>query len=145
MNKLHISSFKCRSANTNKEIISHLTEFIDIIFLQETLLNDNNHHILSECNSLFDYCHTPSIRSTDCFIGRGSGGLAILWKKARNFQIFPIYITERIMGIKLTYANLSYLLIYVYAYCDYGTSESYLNYKSFLSDLLYVCIGSTQF
>ena len=132
---LNIISFNCRSANSNLEIIRLLMNECDILFLQETLLSENNHYILGNLGAGFNYAHTPATRSHDNFCGRSSGGLALLWKKVNNLKFYPIHFTNRIMGLRIDSGTARYLLVNVYAPCDYRKEESLMEYRSVLADL----------
>ena len=57
-------------------------------------------------------------RSNDNFVGRCSGGLAILWRKSSNVKITSIEVSSRTLGLKLEVIGAVYLLLNVYCYCD---------------------------
>ena len=78
---LKIVSYNCQSVNTNLDIIKLLLQNCDILLLQETLLTENNSNLLGGISQNFNYAYTPSVRKPGTFVGRSSGGLAILWKK----------------------------------------------------------------
>ena len=132
---LRISSYNCQSVNSGFPIVENLCENSDIVLLQETFLNETNHVILGTLHTDFDYAHVPATRQADVFTGRGSGGLAVLWRKSKNIKYFPLYFTNRIMGLKIIFNNTEYILINVYMNCDYKTPESIVEYKSNLADL----------
>ena len=132
---LKIISFNCQSLNVNFDIISLLSKRCDVLLLQETLLNDSNKHMLDNIDPQFNVIHVPSVRKSDQFIGRSSGGLAILWRKVDNIKCYPIYATSRIVGLKLQFNDLIYAIVNVYFTCDYGNLDSLIEYKSNFSDL----------
>ena len=72
---LRITSYNCQSANTGFPIVRKLCDNSDIVLLQETFLNENNHGVLGEIHGSFDYAHMPATRKLDVFTGRASGGL----------------------------------------------------------------------
>ena len=139
MPKLRILSYNCQSFNSKSESINKLLNSCDILCLQETLLNNENSVNLENLNSSFLTAHIPAVRNPEVFRGRGSGGLAIFWRKIDNLEFSPIFISDRMMGLKIKYNNFIYILINIYCYCDYGNSDSLINYKSQLADLSNFC------
>ena len=134
--KLSIISYNCRSANSNGVIISDLLKKCDILCMQETLVDDNNSHLLDTLDNRFISAYVPSNRKPDCFVGRSSGGLAILWKPLTEVRFQPITFNSRIMGLRMLLPNdVTYLIINIYCICDYGTVDSLIEYKSTLADL----------
>ena len=131
---LKVTSYNCQSVNTNIGIIQSLCLASDVILLQETLLNENNHAILGNINANFDYAYTPATRKPGVFVGRSSGGLAVLWRKSENIKFSPVYFTERIIGIYIIYNYYTYLILNVYFICDYGDTESLIEYKSTIAN-----------
>ena len=83
---LRVITYNCRSARINLNIIKLLANECDVLLLQETILNDENHIILDSVED-FDYAHVPATREVDVFTGRGSGGLAVLWRKSNNISL----------------------------------------------------------
>ena len=75
---LRIVSYNCQSFNCNIEFIRQLLETCDVLCLQETLLNDINECQLDNLNDDFVSTHVSSVRNSNMFVGRASGGLAIL-------------------------------------------------------------------
>ena len=138
-----IISYNCQSVNTNLNLIQSFLPNCDILFLQETLLNDDNCSILEKLDSDFCYAHIPSVRNNQFCVGRPSGGLAILWRNFKNIKFEPVYFTNRVMGLRLVLNELSYLMLNIYCYCDYGNIESLLNYKSMMADLSNICDEET--
>ena len=132
---LKITTYNCQSANVNIDIIRSLCLSSHIVLLQETLLCNTNHSILGTVNDEFDYIYTSATRKPGVFVGRSSGGIAILWRKCSNIFIKPLYISNRLMGIKINDGVIEYLLINVYFNCDYGNMDSLIEYKSTIADL----------
>ena len=91
--KLRIISYNCQSFNIKAQIIRNLLDSCDIICLQETLLYDETFFNLENLNSNFLTAHVPAVRNNQVFRGRGSGGLAILWRKTENVEFSPISIS----------------------------------------------------
>ena len=135
--KLKIISFNCHSLRSNIEIISDLVQKCDVLFLQETLIDDNNHQLLDQIDENFMYEYIPSVRKADCFVGRSSGGLAVLWRKGTNLKFSFANYGNRILGLKI-FSNtneLPILILNVYMPCDYGNEDSFIDYKSCLADI----------
>ena len=135
--KLKIISFNCQSLRSNFEIISDLVKKCDVLCLQETLIDDNNHHFLDQIDENFMYAYIPSVRKADCFVGRSSGGLAVLWRIGTDLKFSSVYFGNRIMGLKIFSVNndLPFLLLNIYMPCDYGNENCYIEYKSCLADI----------
>ena len=133
--KLKINSYNCRSLNSNAQIVQSLLKDLDILCLQETLIDENNHDNLDKLDPNFMYAYVPAFRKADCFVGRSSGGLAIMWRRPLNFQCVPFTFDKRIMGLKITFGSFSILILNVYFICDYGNTESLIEYKSTMATL----------
>ena len=80
-------------------------------------------------------CHTPANLSTSLLGGRPSGGLAVIWKTKYNISCFPVFLTERIMGLLLKKASLKYALLNVYLPYEKSTEQCLQDYQSNLNDL----------
>lgn len=63
------------------------------------------------------------------------GGLAIYWRKDLAVNLYPVFHSNRILGLKVRSQNVSYLLINVYMPCDYRDAASLLAYRSSLAEL----------
>ena len=134
--KLKIITFNCQSLHANSSIIRDLLLKCDILCLQETLLDENNYQILEALDGNFMFAYTAAHRKPGCFVGRPSGGLAVLWRTASNVKFLPLYFDNRIMGLKINYSNEnSILLLNVYMPCDYGNIDSLIDYKCSLASL----------
>ena len=131
---IKIISFNCRSARASSDVIGLLADRCEILLLQETLLNDDNHSILNSYSD-FNYAYIPSTRQNDNFYGRSSGGLAILWKNLNNINITPLYYSNRIMGLKLRHNDVIYIILNIYLIYDNGSTENLLEYISNLSEM----------
>jgi len=93
---IKITSFNCQSAVTNICLIESLVSVSDVLLLQETFLTSYNCNVLDQLGPNYDFATVPATRK--CDVGRASGGLAIIWRKALNLKFVPQYYTERIMG-----------------------------------------------
>ena len=131
---LRVITYNCRSARINLNIIKLLANECDVLLLQETILNDENHIILDSIED-FNYAHVPSTRKIDVFVGRSSGGLAILYRLFDGLKVTPVYETDRLMGLEINVNNSKILLGNIYCNCDYGTTESSVEYMSIMADL----------
>ena len=132
---LKIVSYNCQSLKANINIVSPLLNDCDILLLQETLLTNDNTDILENMNTNFNTINMPSVRKPGQLYGRSSGGLAILWKKNSNFKYFPVYGSNRFIGLKIFFGEICYLLLNVYLNCDYRTVESLIEFKENLAEI----------
>ena len=91
----------------------------------------------------FNVAYEPAVRSDDRFTGRSSGGLAILWRRNINCKVYPVSFSSRTSGLKLVNGDFVYLLLNIYAFCDYGNTESLINYKSHMAELSSICTNES--
>ena len=142
MGKLRIISYNCQSFNSKHVLIDSLMDSCDILCLQKTFIADENADNFDALKDDFVYAYTPAVRKHDVISGRCSGGLAIFWRKDIDLKCSPVMFSERIMGLSIEFQNVSYLIVNVYFFCDYGDIESLLNYKSMLAELSNICEDS---
>ena len=124
MEYMRLMSYNCHSFNSNLNIICSLLSSCDILCLQETLICDENSHLYDNLDYNFISSYAPATRKNDVTSGRSSGGLAIFWRKSKDFECFPVIFSDRIMGVKISFGNITYLVLNIYCICDYGNSES---------------------
>ena len=132
---VRIVSFNCQSFNSNFEIIDKLLSHCDFLLLQETLVTEHNANFFNKLDKKFNFCYQPAVRSDSFSYGRPSGGLTIIWHSSLNIPVHPIYISDRILGVKLVFPDICVLILNIYATCDYRTSQCLVDYKSSLCDL----------
>ena len=130
---LKIIFYNCQSANANLHQIKSLLTNCDVLCLQETFLCSDKFHVLENLSLDFCVIQTQAIRKLDQFNGRASGGLAIFVRKNESYKIYTEFISERCMGVKITCGSISYLLLNVYLNCDYGTTESLVEFRNNLA------------
>ena len=136
---LRVISYNCQSFNSKTQIIESLLNSCDILCLQETLLNDENSSNLDKLDHNFLTAHVPAVRNLENFRGRASGGLALFWRKSDNVKCFPVLFSDRVMGLRIHFNDINYLLLNVYCFCDYGNIDSLINYKSLMADISNIC------
>jgi len=132
---IKFGSYNCQSAYANFYQISCLMSDLDVLVLQETFLNEYNHDVLCGLGEETEYAYVSSTRNSSSFVGRSSGGLAVVWRKINNIEFFPQYYSDRIMGLKIQCGESILLLLNVYLPCDYGNVVSIIDYKSRISEL----------
>jgi len=132
---LKIVSYNCQSFIANFSLISNLLAGQDVLLLQETFLNEHNCDSLSDLGTEYDFAFVPSTRKIDAFAGRSKGGLAIVWRKMNDVCCVPQYYNDRVMGLRLQFNQKTYLLLNVYLPCDYGNTNSLVEYKFQISEL----------
>ena len=75
----------------------------DVLLLQEIILRNEDSDFIAVISDLFDSIFLPSKCSeTECFEGRPSGGLAIIWRKSLNISIELITLHDNFMIVLLT-------------------------------------------
>jgi len=132
---LRVGTYNCQSAKSNISLIEDLLCDLDILMLQETFLNDNSHDILNCFGPDFDYTYVSAERKSSNFFGRCSGGLAIIWRVNSGLRFIPKYYSNRIMGLEISSMSSIYLFINVYFPYDRGNIESFIDYRSCMSEL----------
>ena len=79
--KLRINSYNCRSLNSNAEILQSLLKDLDILCLQETLTDENNHDNLVKLDpNLCMHMCRPFGRQTALLVGQVSYHVAEAFK-----------------------------------------------------------------
>ena len=116
-------------------VILSLLDTCDVLVLQETMLVESMHHILDNLNDDFMTFSVPASRDDSCFFGRSSGGLAVFVRKLANISFNQIFFSRRFQGIKMVCTGKTFLLVNMYAPCDYRNSESFIEYISTLCEL----------
>lgn len=150
--KIKFCSFNCQSFNANSDIIQKLLEDNDIIFLQETLIEENNIDIFDTFNDNFRSFYISAQRKAGIHVGRASGGLAIFCRKSVSFKCIPVHISNRVLGVKIQFPNdYCFLILNVYLPCDYGDIDSLIEFRSTLADIAnafdseefdnFICVG----
>ena len=139
METLKICSYNCQSLNSKFTLVEPLLAACDVLLLQETLLPEFGSDKFELINDNFVSAFTPAERREDCFVGRSSGGLAVYWRKIKGLSCVPMFFSNRIMGLKISSAAYSCLLLNVYCTCDYRTQDSLIEYKNTMSQLSNIC------
>ena len=80
-------SYNCHSLRKNIDLVRVLVEDNDVLLLQEIILLEEDISILdSVCNDT-EYLVVPSSRAiSNCFNGRPTGGLAVIYKKSLSLS-----------------------------------------------------------
>ena len=94
-------------------------------------------------NSQFKFFVASSVRNSNNFVGRSSGGLGILWRKSLVVITDASKHVDRIISVSLTSYSANYLLFNIYCMCDYRNDEASVSYKSTMGDLK--CILDQKF
>lgn len=82
-NSLNFISYNSNGFNMNKQLfVKDISIFSDIILIQEHFLLDGNSNVMKKLLPNFYMNFKGALKSNVCVnSGRGSGGLAIIWKK----------------------------------------------------------------
>ena len=87
-NSLQICSYNCNSIRKKVDIVRQLMNSHDIILLQEIILLNEDSDLIYGISDLFDAIILPSkCPVLECFEGRPTGSLTILWRKSLNICI----------------------------------------------------------
>ena len=133
---LRISSFNCHSIRKNVEVVKELMCKHHIVFIQETMLTEDDTGYLSLLNDNFEYAAVPSsINYNLDSCGRPQGGLAIYWNKSLKEYILPIFLNNRTMGIEFIIFEKRILFLNAYLPCDYRDVDSLVSYRSALAEI----------
>ena len=138
-NAIRVCSFNCQSLNRKSQVVQSLLSNYDILFLQETLVNEFNSEILDSLDPNFLSYYVPAVRKSNVFSGRPSGGLAAFWRKSEDWKVTMFNFSPRIMGMRIEIDTVHYLILNIYCICDYGTLDSLIEYKSIMADLFNIC------
>ena len=136
---LKIISYNCNSFNSKLLILETLLGKCDLLCLQETLIGEDNSFNYNKIDPKFISTYVPATRREDISVGGASGGLALFWRKSLKINFYPIEFSDRILGLKLVFNSVSYILLNVYCFCDYGDMESLMNYKNMMAELSNIC------
>ena len=128
---VNVATFNCNSLRCNIDTIRDLLSQNDILFLQETMLNEHLFDIYEGLSPDFDFSAIPSIESNQG--GRPKAGLAILWRKDLN--VTTDIHSENIISALLKFRDQSVLIVNVYLPCDYGNEDALISYKDNLAIL----------
>ena len=116
MTSIRACSYNCFSLSKNIELVRELTESnYDIIFLQETLVTDNNLGMLDfidESYKSIGIGATHSNKSMESGYGRPMGGLGCIFKN--NIPIKLIDSSNDIMIVSITLNSVTLILVNVY-------------------------------
>ena len=103
----------CQSFKCNIDIIRDLSGQCDILFLQETLLNDYDIHNLATVNHDFFFYATSSIRKEGCFTGRSSGGLAIMIHKKYSLICEELQFSDQLINFQIRVTILGFFNVLI--------------------------------
>ena len=93
-NHIRIVSYNCESYVKNVEFVRMMLQTCDILLLQETLLVDHSIQLLENVHEDFDYFAVSATRNSTSFVGKSSGGLAVIFRKTLSQYIKPFYYSE---------------------------------------------------
>ena len=102
-------SNNCHSLRKNIDLVRVLVEDNDVLLLQEIILLEEDISILdSVCNDT-EYLVVPSSRAiSNCFNGRPTGGLAVIYKKSLSLS----FLKSKNLAVIIYLVCLLFLLIY---------------------------------
>ena len=98
---IRVCSFNCQSLGRKFQEVQSLLSNCDLLFLQETLVNEFNSDILESFDENFLSHFVPAVRNSDQFSGRPSGGLVAFWRKSEDLNVSIFNYSPRIMGMRI--------------------------------------------
>ena len=135
-NSLQICSYNCNSIRKKVDIVRQLMNSQDIILLQEIiLLNEDTDFIYGICD-IFDAIILPSkCPVSECFEGRPSGGLAILWRKSLNISVNLVTENDNFIVALLNCTDRFIGLVNIYMPYDNKSNDVVDEYSHILGEL----------
>ena len=137
MCELRVCSYNCFSLNKNIDLVRELTSTnYDIIFLQETLVTNNNINILDYVDESYKSIGIGAIfseKAIEAASGRPMGGLACIFKS--NIPVKLVGSTNDIMIISITINNTKLILVNAYLRSVLGDPITIAEYTNTLHQL----------
>ena len=135
-NFLNNCSYNFNSVRKKVDIVREILMNTDVLLLQEIILRNEDSDFITGISDLFDGIVLPSKCSeTECFEGRPSGGLAIIWRKSLNISIELITLHDNFMIVLLTSNIVTVGLVNVYMPYDDRSIEMLNDYSHILGEL----------
>ena len=140
-----LGSYNCRGYNESKCVYARqLLSKVDILYIQEHWLSDDQMVILGNIDSHFLFTGTSGFDNSNVLPGWPYGGTAILWRSSLNMKISVLKsASRRLSAIKVTVDNnMNLLLINVYMPYENGEhnvdsfSEQLIAIESLIADNL---------
>ena len=150
MVKMTLTSYNCKHFGEDKySVINSLVANSTFVLLQELWLYEKQFiDKLRVMNSRVDCVVSSPMNENVTQLGRGKGGVAILWKNNIDCKIEIIACTsKRLCAVKVIMDDLSIMLLNVYMPTDPGNGNFEINeYKDVLQDISVIMLNSdTQF
>ena len=132
-NKFSISTYNCFSIRKKIDIVRNILSRTDILVCQETLLLEEDSHILHMIDPDFTVYYVPSkCSNSDFHGGRPIGGFAIFVKNYLNFQVSLECENDNFCLAKMQNDAYIFYLINVYMPCDTRSNQSVVLYENTL-------------
>ena len=134
-NNLRIGTFNCAGAKSKLPILLEMSKNVDLLFLQETWLLENELNMLNDVNPDFSSFSLSSVNLQDSLlVGRPYGGISILWRK----ELSPIcqllqFDDNRLLGILISVNSMD--LLFINVYLPYFCNENYPDYLMCLGNI----------
>ena len=136
---LTFCTYNCCSFKRNIDIIRDLAaKNIDFIFLQESLVTDNDLSTLDFMDENYKCFSIPAIYSEKCIIsnaGRPMGGLVCFYKDVDKFNVELMKYTDDIMIVRVTIDDIKICFVNVYIRSDLGDPTSLSSYLEQLNNI----------
>ena len=146
MNKMSLTSYNCKSFGEDKyKIVKHLIDNSTFVLLQEhwqyeKQFIENVKGIKPNVECVVSSPMDENVTK----LGRGKGGVAIIWKNDIECNIKSIKcISKRLCAIKVTVNEFSFILFNVYMPTDPGNGNYVIaEYKDVLQEISVILLNS---
>ena len=145
-NILAITSYNCKSFGDDKlNVIRKLMKYSTFVLLQEHWQYERQFIEKVNANILNVDCIVSSPMDENIpRVGRGKGGVAILWNNNFNGKIKKIQCnSKRLCAIEVTLENLKFILVNVYMPTDPGLGNyDILDFKEVLNEITIILLNA---
>ena len=132
---IQICSYNCNSVR-KKVDVRQLMSSHDVILLQEIILLNEDCDFIFRISDLLDAIVLPSrCPASECFEGRPSCGLAILWRKSLDISVNLVTLHDNFIIASLNCSDKVIGLVNIYMPYDNRTSEVVEEYSYILGEL----------
>ena len=133
---IQICSYNCNSVRKKVDVVRQLMRSHDVILLQEIILLNEDCDFIFRISDLLDAIVLPSrCPASECFEGRPSCGLAILWRISLDISVNLVTLHDNFIIASLNCSDKVIGLVNIYMPYDNRTSEVVEEYSYILGEL----------